>query len=139
MSSTMRPVRSSAKGHSRRGGKSRLLASGFVLIGFASVLTLSVRADDQPYKIEIDPGVSCHMKPEEVADVVKDEKIVSMHCTILEAGKIGTPQRQTVWTVSLGDHGYTVDDATGKIIGHGGVGFPTMGVSPHPQPVQAPR
>jgi len=92
-----------------------------------------------PYKVEIDPGVSCHMKPEEVADGVKDEKIVSMHCTILETGKIGTPQRQTVWTVSLGDHGYTVDDATGKIIGHGGVGFPTMGVSPHPQPVQAPR
>jgi len=76
------------------------------------------------------------MRPEEVARAVGDEKIVSMHCTTLSSGRVDTPQQRVVWGVSMGDHGYTVEDATGQIVGYGGVGFPTTGVDPHPEPVQ---
>ena len=79
------------------------------------------------------------MRREEVARTVRDEKIVSMHCTTLESGKVGTRRRRAVWGVSIGDHGYTVDDATGQIIGYGGAGFPTTRIDPHPEPVQEPR
>ena len=118
----------------RKGSVERI---GLLLLALA---TFSASADEEAYPVQVDPGVSCRMRPEEVARAANgDGKITSMRCTTLNREHNGQPIDDAVWWVSYGDQSFCADDASGKIIGVSGKGFPTTARPPPPEQTQIPH
>jgi hypothetical protein len=68
------------------------------------------RESNEPaYSVEIDPGATCRMRPEEVATKAEGKKILSMRCTTMEkvvrvTDARGDPDRSAVWYVRARGH-----------------------------------
>lgn len=116
------------------------LVAGVLVVATGCAMGAPSKHEDS-YRIRIDKGVVCRLRPEEVVAIVGETDVVEVRCTRADKLWYATSEsgrdRRVVWVVQMERGGRIVQDATGMIIGSGGEGTVTRGrPSPAPEPSQ---